>query len=357
MPDGTQTGYLPTTAGVVAGGTEFGLVGEKYGWLVEIDPDDSEFRVRKHTALGRFRHENITLRVERGQKLVAYMGDDRRGGHTWKFVSQGDVLELTSIENSKLLEQGTLYVARYNADGTGRWIPLLLARRRIPIDRRTLHRCRSRPASQPERLPRSRAAAASNRRGRSGARRRIVCVRTQRRSSSVCRLSCGLSGAHAGYLLSDAGRRALRCIPRGQSGRRHASGAPEDLEVNPHNPREVFIAFTDGAPAATAIPTLASFKSRSSLQPWTLRSSPGGCTRSPRTRSTVRESRFSGRSSSRAVRRVRLQPRDSPRWTTWRSIRAATCGGSPICRPDYTTDSLTVFRTVRRRSTTRQPAT
>ncbi len=47
--------------------------------MVEIDPARPEFRPRKHTALGRFRHENITMRVESGKKLVAYMGDDRRG--------------------------------------------------------------------------------------------------------------------------------------------------------------------------------------------------------------------------------------------------------------------------------------
>ena len=82
------TARLPAQyRGVVAGGTEFGQVGEKYGWLVEIDPDDPEFRPRKHTALGRFRHENITLRCKAGEHLVAYMGDDRRGGHTWKYVS------------------------------------------------------------------------------------------------------------------------------------------------------------------------------------------------------------------------------------------------------------------------------
>jgi secreted PhoX family phosphatase len=58
QPDGRQLGYLLTTNAVVASGTEFGLVGEKYGWLVEVDPDDPGFRPRKHTALGRFRHEN-----------------------------------------------------------------------------------------------------------------------------------------------------------------------------------------------------------------------------------------------------------------------------------------------------------
>ena len=84
QPNGSQLDYLPNTEAVVASGTEFGQIGEKYGWLVEIDLDDPDFRPRKHTALGRFRHENITLRVERGAPLVAYMGDDRRGGHTWK---------------------------------------------------------------------------------------------------------------------------------------------------------------------------------------------------------------------------------------------------------------------------------
>jgi secreted PhoX family phosphatase len=48
-PDGTQTGYIAGTSG-----EKFGLVGEKYGWMVEIDPTDPNYRPRKHTALGRF---------------------------------------------------------------------------------------------------------------------------------------------------------------------------------------------------------------------------------------------------------------------------------------------------------------
>jgi secreted PhoX family phosphatase len=108
------------------------MVGEKYGWMVEIDPARPEFRPRKHTALGRFRHENITMRVESGKKLVAYMGDDRRGGHTYKFVSKGTVTSPNDKNNSALFENGTLYVARYNpptstsTSGTGEWIPLEL---------------------------------------------------------------------------------------------------------------------------------------------------------------------------------------------------------------------------------------
>jgi uncharacterized protein len=105
-------------AEVVASGTEFGQVGEKYGWLVEIDPDDPEFQPRKHTALGRFRHENITLRCKPDEHLVAYMGDDRRGGHTWKYMSSAIVRRRHSTSNSKLLEDGTLHVARYHLDDT-----------------------------------------------------------------------------------------------------------------------------------------------------------------------------------------------------------------------------------------------
>src|SRR5262245_5507289 len=68
-PDGTQMLYQAGTSGA-----EFGQVGEKYGWMVEIDPK-GELSPRKHTALGRFRHENAALRVERRQPIVVYMGD------------------------------------------------------------------------------------------------------------------------------------------------------------------------------------------------------------------------------------------------------------------------------------------
>ncbi|WP_204368478.1 PhoX family protein [Neosynechococcus sphagnicola] len=121
LPNGTQTSYISGTSGA-----EFGLVGEKYGWLTEIDPANPNFRPRKHTALGRFRHENIAMRVEPGKKLVAYMGDDRRGGHTWKYVSTNQVVTPTDKANSSLFAKGKLYVAQFNANGTGRWILLSL---------------------------------------------------------------------------------------------------------------------------------------------------------------------------------------------------------------------------------------
>ena len=86
------------------------LDGRKYGWIAEIEPTTGA--LRKHTALGRFRHENITLRFEPGQPLAAYMGDDRRGGHVWKFVSDNVLERADDSGNTELMTRGTLYAAR-----------------------------------------------------------------------------------------------------------------------------------------------------------------------------------------------------------------------------------------------------
>lgn len=140
--NGTQFGYLANTAG-----NAFGMIGEKYGYMVEVDPRTTYvpgqeahpmYRARKHSLLGRFRHENVALRVETGKPLVAYLGDDRRGGHTWKYVSSAVVTNVTDPANSALFENGTLYVAKFNADGptdpngtaisgSGEWIPIALS--------------------------------------------------------------------------------------------------------------------------------------------------------------------------------------------------------------------------------------
>ncbi len=126
-PNGTQLDYIKDTVGA-----EFGLVGEKYGWIVEIDPRDPALRAKKHTWLGRFRHENLAVRADQGGPLVCYMGDDRRGGHWWKFVSKAHIKDRSDPSNSKLLEEGTLYVARFHSDGTGEWIPLTLGTKTNP---------------------------------------------------------------------------------------------------------------------------------------------------------------------------------------------------------------------------------
>ncbi len=105
-------------------GNPFGMAGNKYGWMVEIDPANPQDYGTKHTWLGRFRHEAVGIRAEAGQPLVFYSGCDRRGGHLYKFVSQSLIKDPKDKGNSKLLESGMLYAAKFNANGTGKWIAL-----------------------------------------------------------------------------------------------------------------------------------------------------------------------------------------------------------------------------------------
>ncbi|BBD60456.1 hypothetical protein NIES2109_32530 [Nostoc sp. HK-01] len=105
-------------------GNVFGLAGNKYGWIVEIDPANRQDYGTKHTWLGRYRHEAVGVRVEAGKPLAFYSGCDRRGGHIYKFVSRDQVTNPQDKANSQLLQQGMLYAAKFNADGTGSWIAL-----------------------------------------------------------------------------------------------------------------------------------------------------------------------------------------------------------------------------------------
>jgi len=109
------------TKGRFTRGGVFDLPGGHYGWVVELDPYDPGSTPVKHTALGRFRHENVGLRAEAGKPVAGYMGDDRTGGHVWKFVSDGLYRPGDAASNRKLLSSGSLYAARFHADGTGEW--------------------------------------------------------------------------------------------------------------------------------------------------------------------------------------------------------------------------------------------
>ncbi|WP_414564465.1 MULTISPECIES: PhoX family protein [unclassified Anabaena] len=105
-------------------GNVFGLAGNKYGWIVEIDPANPKDYGTKHTWLGRYRHEAVGVRVEKGKPIAFYSGCDRRGGHIYKFISRDRVNNPKDKANSQLLQQGMLYAAKFNADGTGHWLPL-----------------------------------------------------------------------------------------------------------------------------------------------------------------------------------------------------------------------------------------
>lgn len=107
-------------------GNALGYAGNKYGWAVEVDPANPNDYGTKHSWLGRYRHEAFAFRAESGKSLAVYAACDRRGGHVYKFVSQEVVRDPQDKANSRLLEQGMLYAAKFNPDGTGSWVPLTL---------------------------------------------------------------------------------------------------------------------------------------------------------------------------------------------------------------------------------------
>ncbi|MGX1882267.1 PhoX family protein [Streptomyces sp. NPDC055287] len=119
----------------------------RQGWVVELDPYDPDSTPRKHTALGRFKHEAAQPRLTADGRPVVYMGDDERFDYFYKFVSSKRMKKGTSRaareHNLTLLDEGTLYVAKLTGDspaaeidgtgklpddgefdGSGQWIPL-----------------------------------------------------------------------------------------------------------------------------------------------------------------------------------------------------------------------------------------
>ncbi len=95
-----------------------------FGWMVEIDPFDPDSIPVKRTALGRFGHEGVVFApAEEGKPVVCYSGDDSTNQHIYKFVSEETYNRATA--SGRLLDKGTLYVARFNEDGSGEWLPLV----------------------------------------------------------------------------------------------------------------------------------------------------------------------------------------------------------------------------------------
>jgi len=97
----------------------------RFGWVVEIDPFDATQTPTKRTALGRFKHEGVEIVVGEGNRIVAYMGDDQRFDYIYKFVSDRDWREMRN-QGVSPLDEGKLYVARFNEDGTGEWLELTI---------------------------------------------------------------------------------------------------------------------------------------------------------------------------------------------------------------------------------------
>jgi hypothetical protein len=110
----------------------------RFGYIVELDPTDPTSVPRKHTAMGRFKHEGANIRVDDDGTVAAYMGDDEKFDYLYKFVAKRKYRAGKSAaarrHNLRLLTEGDLYVARFsgtqrtdNANlGRGTWVPLTL---------------------------------------------------------------------------------------------------------------------------------------------------------------------------------------------------------------------------------------
>lgn len=139
------TGEMPTDEKVAAGYARYGISAEGWGynyhlydsrfdvstnpnephragWIVEIDPSDASATPVKHTALGRFKHENAAYALAGDNRLVVYMGDDERGEFMYKWVSRDAYEE--GGDTSTLLVEGQLYAASFSDDQSGRWVAL-----------------------------------------------------------------------------------------------------------------------------------------------------------------------------------------------------------------------------------------
>ncbi len=236
-------------------GLEKPLDGRKFGWVCEVDPTNGQ--MHKHTSLGRFRHENVALRAEQGRPLVAYMGDDRRGGHLWKFVSDQTVANPASQESGRLLEQGTLYAARFEDDFSGRWIPLLPE---TPLRRPEPEQCFSSHVMVPSRFLGGHLGVGDTQRHRPAlevdAWQEIIERFTgkpygESSLGDLVKAEQGASEAEAhqqklGVILMDAFVMANACGAT-------PSARPEDIEIHPLD-GSVYVAFTDATDGSEGSP-------------------------------------------------------------------------------------------------------
>ncbi|WP_396270147.1 PhoX family protein [Ideonella sp.] len=96
----------------------------RFGWVVEIDPMDPTMTPIKRTALGRAAHEGAWVTQTADGRAVVYMGEDAQFEYLYKFVSRDRIQPGGFSANRDLLDHGALFVARFDADGSGEWIEL-----------------------------------------------------------------------------------------------------------------------------------------------------------------------------------------------------------------------------------------
>lgn len=128
---GNADDYARWTASVTAASAadDYRNAFNTFGWVVEIDPFNPSSRPVKRSALGRFAHEGAwPCNPVAGKPLVFYMGDDSQNEYIYKFVSKAnwDTADIGRglAAGAKYMDEGTLYVARFNTDGSGTWVEL-----------------------------------------------------------------------------------------------------------------------------------------------------------------------------------------------------------------------------------------
>jgi secreted PhoX family phosphatase len=94
-----------------------------YGWVVEADPFDANAKLKKHTALGRFHHGNVTMGLSSDGRVIVYSGEDADDACVYKFISSNKFDPARGKANSKLLSEGKLYAANKAA---GQWVELTI---------------------------------------------------------------------------------------------------------------------------------------------------------------------------------------------------------------------------------------